>query len=207
MALQFLSAETLQVFRPFFMPNGVKLAKSPKLWRRWVKATKPGLRRHWAAILTMRWTRRMRCPCRMAWRMSCLREVHLIRDTRGEIAYHACISVAFIVETITIACRVAAQPARRTRTAAAVSSPAGASYAGNRSTDDRSQPDDSRPRGGEGRPDAGRGSAGAARGDRQRCVVLTVAVVEGILSLPERQKRTETMQTHVSPTRRVTSGR
>src|SRR5271166_2440775 len=36
MALQFLSAETLQVFRPFFMPNGVKLAKSPKLWRRWV---------------------------------------------------------------------------------------------------------------------------------------------------------------------------
>src|SRR5271165_1728962 len=47
----------------------------------------------------------------------------------------------------------------------------------------------------------------AARADRQRRVVLTVAVVEGISGLPERQKRTETMQTHVPPTRRVTSGR
>jgi len=32
--------------------------------------------------------------------MSCLRDVHLIRDTQGEIAYHASISVAFIVEAI-----------------------------------------------------------------------------------------------------------
>src|SRR5271157_3008761 len=42
MALQFLSAETLQVFRPFFMPNGVKLAKSPKLWRRWAMGQAAG---------------------------------------------------------------------------------------------------------------------------------------------------------------------
>ena len=78
-----------------------------------IKATKPGLRRHLAAILTMRGARQMRCPCRMAWRMSCLRDVHPIGDTLGEIAYHASISVAFIVETIKIARRVAAQPARR----------------------------------------------------------------------------------------------
>src|SRR5271166_1995688 len=65
-----------------------------------IKATKPGLRRHLAAILTMRGTRQMRCPCRMAWRISCLRDVHLIGDTQGETAYHASISVAFIVETI-----------------------------------------------------------------------------------------------------------
>src|SRR5271165_4857898 len=57
--------------------------------------------------------------------MSCLRDAHLIRDTPGEIAYHASIPVAFIVETIKIACRVAAQPARRAHTAAAVSSRAG----------------------------------------------------------------------------------
>src|SRR5271166_3874482 len=95
----------------------------------------------------------------MAWRISCLRDVYLIRDTPGEIAYHASISVAFIVETIRIARRVAAQPPRRTHTAAAVSSRAGASYAGNRRTDDRSRPGDSRRRGGDGQPDAGRGSA------------------------------------------------
>src|SRR5271166_4545081 len=87
-----------------------------------------------AAILTMRGTRRMRCPCRMAWRISYLRDVHLIRDTlvirdtQGEIAYHASISVAFIVETIKIACRVAARPARRTHTAVAVSSRLRESY-------------------------------------------------------------------------------
>src|SRR5271157_1811119 len=50
------------------------------------------------------------------WRISRLRDVHLVRDTPDEIAYHACISVAFIVETIKIARRVAAQPARRTLT-------------------------------------------------------------------------------------------
>src|SRR5271166_261568 len=89
--------------------------------------------------------------------MSCLRDVHFIRDTQGETAYHASIAVAFIVETIKIARRVAAQPARRTHTAAAVSSRAGASQAGNRSTADRSQPDDGRHRGGDGQTDAGRG--------------------------------------------------
>src|SRR5271166_1289815 len=57
------------------------------------------------------------------WRISCLRDVHLVRDTPDEIAYHACISVAFIVEAIKIARRVAAQPAWRTHTAAAVSKP------------------------------------------------------------------------------------
>ncbi|HME24421.1 MAG TPA: hypothetical protein VKI44_24330 [Acetobacteraceae bacterium] len=61
----------------------------------------------------------------MAWRMSCLRDVHPIGDTLGEIAYHASISVAFIVETIKITRRVAAQPARRTHPAAAVSGRAG----------------------------------------------------------------------------------
>ena len=50
--------------------------------------------------------------------MSCLRDLHLISYTQREIAYHACISVAFIVETIRIARRVAAQPARRTHTPA-----------------------------------------------------------------------------------------
>src|SRR5208283_5590492 len=91
-------------------------------------------------------------------------DVHLIRDTQGEVAYHASISAAFIAETIKIPRRVAVQPARRTHTAAAVSSRAGASHAGNRSTTDRSRPDDSRRRrrGDDGQPDAGRGSAGAA---------------------------------------------
>ena len=50
--------------------------------------------------------------------MSYLRDLHLTRDTQRKIAYHACISVAFIVETVRIARRVAAQPARRTHTAA-----------------------------------------------------------------------------------------
>src|SRR5271166_5192869 len=52
------------------------------------------------------------------WRISRLRDVHLVRDTPDEIAYHACISVAFIVEPIKIARRAAAQPARRTLTSA-----------------------------------------------------------------------------------------
>src|SRR5271166_2660972 len=68
--------------------------------------------------------------------MSCLRDLHPIRDTQGEIAYHASILVAFFVETIKIVCRVAAQAARRTHTASAVSSRAGGSHAGNRSTDE-----------------------------------------------------------------------
>src|SRR5271166_5331328 len=118
--------------------------------------------------------------------MSCLRDVHFIRDTQGETAYHASIAVAFIVETIKIACRVAAQPARRTHTAAAASSRAGASQAGNRSTADRSRPDDGRHRGGDGRGSAGAApafaraicmtyetSAGHCHGDRQGHNVTT----------------------------------